>query len=107
MKLGTAILFWCLSFLKLATACTFGRGTNVGALVAGRFAGGGTFEPEAQMSVQEKPSPAVPAHPEEIKSVFDLRLGKHVVLQGSARITPAGVISAGIAVAVMTLALGY
>lgn len=60
------------------------------------------------MSVgQEEPSPADPSHPEEIKSVFDLRLGKHVTLQGSARITPAGVISAGIAVAAMTLALGY
>jgi hypothetical protein len=57
--------------------------------------------------VYEEPSPAAPSHPEEIKSVFDLRLGKHVTLQGSARITPAGVISAGIAVAVMTLALGY
>jgi hypothetical protein len=57
--------------------------------------------------VQEEPSPAVPSHPEEIKSVFDLRLGKHVTLQGSARITPAGVISTGIAVAAMTLALGY
>jgi hypothetical protein len=57
--------------------------------------------------VQEEPSPAVPSHPEEIKSVFDLRVGKHITLQGSARITPAGVISAGIAVAVMTLALGY
>ncbi|TIT77085.1 MAG: hypothetical protein E5W56_07800 [Mesorhizobium sp.] len=57
--------------------------------------------------VQEEPSAAVHPHPEEIKSVFDLRLGRHVTLQGSARITPAGVISAGIAVAVMMLALGY
>ena len=57
--------------------------------------------------VEEDPSPEVSSHPEEIKSVFDLRLGKHVTLQGSARITPGGVISAGIAVAFMTLALGY
>ena len=57
--------------------------------------------------VQDKPSPAAGSHPEEIKSVFDLRVGKHITLQGSARITPAGVISAGIAVAAMTLALGY
>lgn len=57
--------------------------------------------------VEEDQSPALPSHPEEIKSVFDLRLGRHVTLQGSARITPAGVISAGIAVALMTLALGY
>lgn len=57
--------------------------------------------------VQEESSPVASSHPEEIKSVFDLRVGKHVTLQGSARITPAGVISAGIAVAAMTLALGY
>jgi hypothetical protein len=68
----------------------------------------GAFELEAEMwIVQEGPAPAVPSPPEEIRSVFDLRLGKHVTLQGSASITPAGVISAGIAVAVMTLALGY
>ncbi|MEB2844750.1 hypothetical protein [Endobacterium cereale] len=36
-----------------------------------------------------------------------MRFGKHITMQASARITPAGVISAGIAVAVMTLALGY
>jgi len=56
---------------------------------------------------EEQPSPEILSHPEEIKSVFDLRVGKHITLQGSARITPAGVISAGIAVAVMTLAVGY
>ena len=56
---------------------------------------------------KEEPSAAVHSHPEEIKSVFDLRLGKHITLQGSARITPAGVISAGIAVAAMMLVLGY
>jgi hypothetical protein len=57
--------------------------------------------------VQEDSSIAIPSHPEEIKSVFDLRVGKHITLQGSARITPAGVISTGIAVAAMALALGY
>ncbi|MCB5201431.1 hypothetical protein LH464_02920 [Neorhizobium sp. T786] len=54
-----------------------------------------------------EPLPAASLHPEEIKAVFDLRVGKHISLQGSARITPAGVISAGIAVAAMTLAVGY
>lgn len=58
-------------------------------------------------AVQEEDKPALPLDPQEIKSVFDLRVGKHITLQGSARITPAGVISAGIAVAAMTLALGY
>jgi hypothetical protein len=57
--------------------------------------------------VPEETSPAVFLHPEEIKSIFDLRVGKHITLQGTARITPAGVISAGISVAAMTLALGY
>lgn len=60
------------------------------------------------MSVpEEEPSSAVPSHPEEIRSAFELRLGRHITLQASARITPAGVISAGIAVAAMVLALGY
>jgi len=56
---------------------------------------------------RDDPSPEVPTHPEEISSSFDLQVGKHITLQGRARITPAGVISGGIAVAVMTLALGY
>lgn len=58
-------------------------------------------------AVQEAPLVAAPAHPQEIRSDFDLRVGKHLVLQGSARITPAGVICTGIAIAAMTLALGY
>ncbi len=72
-------------------------------------ANGGTFESGGvKMPIaQEEPLPVASSHPEEIKSVFDLRLGKHVTLQGSARITPAGVIGVGIAVALMTLALGY
>ncbi|EUC00422.1 hypothetical protein PMI07_003708 [Rhizobium sp. CF080] len=57
--------------------------------------------------IQEEPPTALPSHPEEIKSTFDLRVGKNITLQGSARITPAGVISTGIAVAAMTFALGY
>lgn len=56
---------------------------------------------------EEEPSTAVSPHPEEIKSVFDLRLGKNMTLHASFRITPAGVISTGIAVAAMALALGY
>ncbi|MGI2032726.1 hypothetical protein ACRQ1B_10095 [Rhizobium panacihumi] len=57
--------------------------------------------------VQEKLLPAPLPHPEEIRSDFEMRFGKHITLQASARITPAGVISAGIAVALMTMALGY
>lgn len=57
--------------------------------------------------VQQRLIPAPLPHPEEISSDFEMRIGKHITMQASARITPAGVISAGIAVAVMTLALGY
>lgn len=44
--------------------------------------------------------------PQEIKSDFDLQIGKHVTLKGSASITPIGVLCAGAAVAVMAVALG-
>lgn len=50
---------------------------------------------------------AAPSHPEEIRSEFDLRVGKHITLQGRARITPAGLICSGLAVAMVTIALGY
>ncbi|WP_026282957.1 hypothetical protein [Rhizobium sp. 2MFCol3.1] len=58
-------------------------------------------------ALQDERAQDVPTHPEEMKSVFDLRVGKHITLQGSARTTPAGVISTGIAVAAMTFAVGY
>jgi hypothetical protein len=48
-----------------------------------------------------------PSHPEEIKSVFDLRIGDKITMNASFRITPAGVISTGIAVAAVALAFGY
>ncbi|KRE17404.1 hypothetical protein ASE63_13185 [Bosea sp. Root381] len=47
------------------------------------------------------------SHPEEIRSEFDLRVGKHITLQGKLRITPAGLVCSGLAVATMTFALGY
>jgi len=48
-----------------------------------------------------------PSKTDEIRSEFDLRIGKHITVQGSASITPRGVIAAGVAVAIMTLAAGY
>ena len=39
----------------------------------------------------------LPTHPEEMKATYNLRVGNLISLQGSARITPAGVITAGIA----------
>ena len=58
--------------------------------------------------VQETLLPASPPRPEdEIRSDFEMRFGRHIRMRASARITPVGVVSAGIAVAVMTLALRY
>ncbi|TDK35288.1 hypothetical protein E2F50_13635 [Rhizobium deserti] len=57
--------------------------------------------------VQEEGSVALPSHPEEIKSTFEMRVGKNITLQASARITPAGVISTGVALAAMMFAAGY
>lgn len=51
-------------------------------------------------------SPDPRAHPEEIRADYELRLGKLITMQASARITPAGVISAGIAAAAIILAVG-
>jgi hypothetical protein len=50
------------------------------------------------------PDEAVPTHPEEMKAVYDVRVGKWITLQGSARITPAGMIATGIAVSALLLA---
>lgn len=55
-------------------------------------------------------TPAIPdagTHPEEIRSEFELRIGERTSLQGKIRTTPAGVICAGISLAMMTFALGY
>jgi hypothetical protein len=44
-------------------------------------------------------------HPEEMRAAFDLRVGKTINLKGTARVTPAGLICAGIAgVAVLAAA---
>lgn len=49
----------------------------------------------------------IPAHPEEIKATYDLRVGNMISLKGSARITPAGVVTTGMMVALIMLAAGY
>lgn len=43
---------------------------------------------------------------EEIRSDFDLQIGRHITLRGSASITPKGVVYTGVAIALMTVALG-
>lgn len=47
---------------------------------------------------------ATPYHPEEMKAIWDVRVGKHITMQGSARWTPAGVVTAGIAASAILLA---
>ncbi|MCK0209872.1 hypothetical protein MWN33_17715 [Starkeya koreensis] len=49
-------------------------------------------------------TPPYPCHPEEMKAVWDLRVGRFVAVQASARWTPAGVVTAGIATAAILLA---
>ncbi|MEP9352246.1 hypothetical protein ABLE93_01480 [Xanthobacter sp. KR7-65] len=50
-------------------------------------------------------APPTPNHPEEMKATWDLRVGRSIRLQGGARWTPAGVITAGIAASAVLLAL--
>lgn len=49
-------------------------------------------------------TPPYPYHPEEMKAVWDVRVGRFVAVRGSARWTPAGVVTAGIATAAILLA---
>ncbi|MBL8906271.1 MAG: hypothetical protein JNM20_06305 [Rhizobiales bacterium] len=57
--------------------------------------------------VQDNHARDVSSHPEEIRADCELRLGNLVTVNASARITPAGVISAGIAAAAIILAVGF
>jgi hypothetical protein len=43
------------------------------------------------------------AHPEEMRASYALRLGNKITLSGTARITPAGVITTGLAVSFILL----
>jgi len=56
---------------------------------------------------QDIPSREPPLHPEEISADYELRVGNLITVQASARITPAGIISAGIAAAAIVVAVGF
>ena len=43
-------------------------------------------------------------HPEEMRGDFDLRIGKHINLQGRGRITPAGIVTGGLMTVAILLA---
>jgi hypothetical protein len=53
----------------------------------------------------EENSATALAHPEEMRTSFKLRLGNNVILRGTARTTPAGLVSAGIAISSIILAV--
>jgi hypothetical protein len=46
---------------------------------------------------------ASPPHPEEMKADVELRIGERTVLTASARMTPAGLVTAGVMVASILL----
>lgn len=50
------------------------------------------------------PPDDIPTHPEEMKTTFNLRVGNSISLQGSARITPAGVVTVGLTTLLVALA---
>jgi hypothetical protein len=54
-------------------------------------------------AVGQVPSAAI--HPEEIKASVDLRIGNSVSLKATVRTTPAGLITAGIMVSAIVLAV--
>ncbi|TCR62180.1 hypothetical protein [Bosea sp. BK604] len=53
------------------------------------------------------PDQDIPTHPEEMKTSINLRVGNSISLQGSARITPAGIITVGLTVSAIAFAFGY
>ena len=59
-------------------------------------------EPIAQTMGQ---APSAPVHPEEMKAGVDLRIGNSVSLKATARTTPAGLVTAGITVSGIILAV--
>ena len=44
---------------------------------------------------EASPEPAI-THPEEMRANFNLRIGEKVFLRGDARLTPAGIVTAGL-----------
>lgn len=45
-----------------------------------------------------------PTHPEEMKATYNLRLGKSISLEATARITPAGIVTLGVTTLLVALA---
>lgn len=56
-------------------------------------------------ALTETESKTAAAHPEEMKSVVELRIGSRVVLHATGRATPAGLVGVGIAGSSIILAV--
>jgi hypothetical protein len=56
-------------------------------------------------ALTETESETAAPHPEEMKSVVELRIGSRVVLHATARATPAGLLGVGVAVSSIILAV--
>jgi hypothetical protein len=55
------------------------------------------------MSDEATQTSDIPVHPEEIKLTSELRLGKSISLQSSARITPAGIVTIGLTISLVAV----
>ncbi|MFG1180077.1 hypothetical protein [Xanthobacter versatilis] len=53
----------------------------------------------------DRQEPSTPYHPEEMKAAWELKVGKSITLQATARWTPAGVVTAGIAASAVLLSI--
>lgn len=49
----------------------------------------------------------LPTHPEEMNATYELNVGRMISIRATARITPAGVLTTGIAIALVAFAFGY
>lgn len=59
------------------------------------------------MTDSSAPDTDIPTHPEEMKTNFDLRVGKSIALKGSARITPAGIVTTGLTILAVAVAWSF
>ncbi|PZU92939.1 MAG: hypothetical protein DI527_08145 [Chelatococcus sp.] len=58
---------------------------------------------EISVSAPEAP----PSHPDEMRGGVSLRIGDRIVMEAGGRVTPAGVIATGLALAAIAVAFGF
>jgi hypothetical protein len=58
------------------------------------------------MKAMTETAPDAPVtHPEEMRAAFELRIGERTNLHGSARLTPAGIVAAGLMTVAVLVAM--